>query len=246
LHATYTFDFLTTVSKQLVEKLDSLPVTPLAANLDALAEFQRETGFVQGVYVIHEGALPKYLGKADDVHDRLKQHLRKLSGRRNIVLGDVGYKALLLDKSMGTAANEEILIRLYEAEHDAMWNGRGFGPKDPGKERDTTAPSPFDRDHPIITDFPVENVEDQETIATLFRKMKDGLPYVFRYQVPAAARNTAVNLAGVPRNAEALLRAAMRVLPQGWHGAILSYGMVMYPVPPKQYPDGVVVIESGV
>jgi hypothetical protein len=244
LHATYTFDFLTTVSKQLVEKLDSLPVTQLAANLDALAAFQQETGFVQGVYLVHEGALPKYLGKADNVHDRLKQHLRKLSGRRNIVQAEVGYKALLLDKSMGTAANEEILIRLYEAEHDAMWNGSGFGPKDPGKERDTTAPSAFDRDHPIITDFAVTNVEDHETIRTLFVKMKRDLPYVFRYEV-GAARNTAVDLTDLPRNAEALLRAAMRVLPLGWHSAILSYGMVVYNVAPKNYPAGVVVIPSG-
>ena len=150
MHATYTFDFLTTVSNQLVESLDALVVTPLAANLAALATLQNQTGFLQGVYVIHEAALPKDPGKAGDVHDRLQQHLRKLSGRRNIVLADIGYKALLLNESMGTAANEEILIRLYQAKHDGMWNRSGFGPKDPGQERDTTAPSAFDRNHPII------------------------------------------------------------------------------------------------
>jgi hypothetical protein len=246
LHATYTFDFLTTVSKQLVERLDALPVTPIQANLDALAAFQQQTGFFQGVYVIHEGTTPRYPGKADNVHTRLKQHLRKLSGRRNVVLGDVGYKALLLDKSMGTAANEEILIRLYEAEHDAMWSGGGFGTKDPGKERDTTAPNLFDRDHPIIADFAVPNINDQETIGTLFVKMKRGLPYVFRYGKIGTARTTPIDLTGVPRNAHAVLRGALRVLPQGWHGAILSYGMVVYNVPPKQYPAGVVVIESGI
>ena len=79
----------------------------------------------------------------------------------------------------------------------------------------------------------------------LFRKMKDGLPYVFRYQIDTA-RTTPIDLTGVPRNAEALLRAAMRVLPHGGHGAILSYGMVAYAVPPKQYPAGVVVISSGI
>ena len=44
-----------------------------------------------------------------------------------------------------------------------MWNGSGFGPKDPGKNRDTTEPGAFDRDHPIITDLQVQNVEDHET-----------------------------------------------------------------------------------
>jgi len=244
MHATYTFDFLATVSAQLVENLDSLPVSPLASSLDALEEFQQTSGFIQGVYLLHEGAQPVYLGKADNVHERLKQHLRKLSGRRNIVLPDIGYKALLLDSSMSTAANEAVLIHLYEANHEAMWNRRGFGPKDPGKERDTTTPSAFDRDHPIITDFAVDTVEDRETIETLFGKMKVGLPYVFRHQIGAAGR-TVIDMTGVPRNAEALLRAAMRGLPRGWHGAILSYGMVVYNVPPKQYPADVVVIESG-
>lgn len=246
MHATFIFDFLTTVSKQLVERLDALPVTNLSeTTLTALADFQRETGFVQGVYLIHEAAQPRYLGKANEVCDRLRQHLWKLSGRLNINLADIGYKAVLLDNSMSTAANEELLIRLFAAQHAGMWNGKGFGPNDPGKERDTTAPSDFDRDHPIVTDFAVEGVNDNETIGTLFRKMKDGLPYVFRYKI-GTARTTPLNLTDVPRNAEALLRAAMRVLPRGWHGAILSYGMVVYAVPPKQYPAGVVVMESGI
>lgn len=244
MHATYTFDFLTTVSNQLVERLDSLPVTPLATHLDRLEQYQRETGFVQGVYVLHERDAPKYLGKADNVCHRLRQHHRKLSGRRNIVLHDIGYKALLLDPSMGTAANEDLLIELYTARHYAMWNGSGFGPKDPGKNRDTTEPGRFDRDHPIIEDYPVEEVEDRETVESLFRKMKNCLPYVFRFpkQVP---NDASVDLTAVPRRADQLLRAALRALPPGWHGAILSYGMVAYDTTPKQYPDGVVVIQSG-
>ena len=74
--------------------------------------------------------------------------------------------------------------------------------------------------------------------------MKQGLPYVFRFEV-GAGRTAVIDLSGVPRNAEALLRAAMRVLPQGWHGAILSHGMVVYNVPQKNYPAGVVVIQGG-
>jgi hypothetical protein len=244
VHATYTFDFLTTVSQQLVERLRSLPVTQLAPHLDALAQFQRATGMNQGVYVVHDGELPRYLGKADDVHERLRQHLRKLSGRRNVEHGNIGYKALLLDNSMGTAANEEILIRMYTAEHAGMWNGSGFGPKDPGKNRDTTEPGTFDREHPIVTDFGLDGIADQETVGTLFRKMRRGLPYVFRFEVGKLSR-TSVDLAGVPRNAEALLRAAMRALPPGCHGALLSYGMVAYDNPPKRYPEDVVVILSG-
>lgn len=39
MHAIYTFDLLTTVSKHIVERLDSLAATPLVANLDTVAEF---------------------------------------------------------------------------------------------------------------------------------------------------------------------------------------------------------------
>jgi hypothetical protein len=74
--------------------------------------------------------------------------------------------------------------------------------------------------------------------------MKYGLPYVFRFGI-GQERAIVIDLTGVERNAEALLRATMRILPEAWHGAILSYGMVVYNVPPKHYPDGVVVIESG-
>lgn len=246
MHIAYTFDFLGTVSKQLVDKLDSLGVTALTGGaLDDLAAFQGDTGCAQGVYLIHEGAHPRYLGKADGVADRLAQHLRKLTGRRNIHLADVGYKAVLLDASMSTAANEELLIRLYSEAHAGMWNGKGFGPKDPGRKRDTTDASVFDREHPIITDFAVNGVDDNQTLGSLFRAMKDGLPYVFRYEVGEAA-DLPINLAGVPRNAEALLRAAMHILPGGWHGAILAYGMVVYPLAPRDYPAGVVVIEGGI
>ena len=144
MHATYTFDFLTTVSKQLVERLDALPVTNLSeATLNDLAQFQLETGFSQGVYLIHEAAQSRYLGKANEVCRRLSQHLWKLSGRRNINLPDIGYKALLLDNSMSTAANEDLLIRLFAAQHAGMWNGKGFR-RNSGKERDTTAPSDFE------------------------------------------------------------------------------------------------------
>jgi hypothetical protein len=245
MHATYTFDFLETVSNQLVEALESLSVTRLADNVEALAKFQEATGFVQGVYVLYEAGVPRYLGKADNVHNRLRQHLRKLSGRLNVILEEIGYKALLLDSSMSTAANEAILIALFQARHDDMWNGRGFGPKDPGRERDTTRPSRFDRDHPIDTAFAVPDVNDEETVESLFNKMKIGLPYVFRFDIGLAAE-TKLCLSGVPRTAQALLHAALRAIPKGMHGAILAHGIVVYDGPPRSYPPGVLVFETGV
>lgn len=246
MHANYSFHFLETVSKQLVDELEALTVSFLdAAALARLAADQAASNAHQGVYLLRLAGQPVYLGKADDVHDRLRQHLRKLSGRQNIDLAQVGYKALLLDKSMSTAANETVLIGLFRRHHEGMWNGTGFGPKDPGKNRDTTAPGPFDRDHPIKADYPLTTVTDVETVTSLFRKMKNELPYVFRYELTANSGNINLDLDQVPRSAEMLLRAAMQALEPGWQAAILSYGMVVYPAQKNYGPQVTTMLSPG-
>ncbi|HXT70576.1 MAG TPA: hypothetical protein VN700_12505 [Vicinamibacterales bacterium] len=244
MHTIYSFNFLSTVSAQLLQQLDVLAVSTLDANsLVQIEAFQTSSGTDQGVYVLHLAGRPVYLGKADDVEERLAQHLRKLSGRKNIDLTEVGYKALFLDESMGTAANEGLLIKLYKKNHLGLWNGAGFGPKDPGKERDTTAPSAFDRDYPIRSDFPILSASDVESVGSLFEKMKQELPFVFRYQLTPGAAATVLNLGKVERTAESLLRAAVTSLEPGWQAAILAHGMVLYEGK-KQYGTGVTTIES--
>lgn len=240
MHALYTFDFLSTVSQQLKDMLEALAESALnTETLLNLQHYQQACGTHQGVYVIHHDGVPVYVGKANNVSDRLSQHLTKLSGRRGIAPESIGYKALLLDKSMGTAANEDLLITMFKAEHAEMWNGAGFGPKDPGKERDTTKPGKFDRNHPIIDDFPVELPEGigTVTLGTLLSTMKAQLPYVFRYDVPDEALTMDVALSPDSRAARHLLQAAVSALGEGWKGAIISYGMVLYKTT-KHYPHG--------
>lgn len=241
MHSLYTFDFLRTVSQQLKDTLEALPESVL--DDDALAKllsYQQEAGTHQGVYVIHYDGIPKYVGKANHVRDRLVQHLTKLRGRRGIHPQRLGYKALLLDKSMSTAANEDILIAMFKEEHQDMWNGVGFGPKDPGKERDTTKPGKFDRDHPIVDDFPINLHPDESGaigLGKLLTAMKTQLPYVFRYDVPAAELERAILVSHVQPIARDLLQAAVTFLGEGWRGAIISYGMVLYKTS-KHYPHG--------
>ncbi len=236
-HKSYTFDFLETVSKQLVEDIEALPVSPLnASTMSELSQYQTTNNARQGIYLIYLSGAPVYLGKADDVADRLSSHLRKMTGRRNLDLDSVGYKALLLDKSMGTAANETLLISIFQASHSGMWNGKGFGPKDPGQQRDTTRPSIFDSTYPIDDAWPVNFPDDSTTAATLLNTIKQQVPYVFRFDLESAGP-TPINLTGVPRTAKALLSATVRALGQGWKGAVLAYGMVLYRTN-KQYDYG--------
>lgn len=241
MYSLYVFDFLQTVSVQLKEMLGRLEETILDEKaLRELERYQREIGSRQGVYVVHYKGAPMYVGKADDVADRLSQHLAKLRGRKGIVAQAIGYKALALDKSMSTAANEKILIEMFKEDNKDMWNGAGFGPKDPGKERDTTKPGKFDRTYPILDRFPVELKTDEHNsikLGDMFVAMKAQLPYVFRYHVPADDLQKVLVLPDQDRGARNLLQAAVSLLGAGWKGAVISYGMVLYKSA-KHYPYG--------
>jgi hypothetical protein len=242
LQALYVFDFLRTVSEQLKNKLETLSPSPLNdAAIARLQEFQTEVRSPQGVYLLIYDGQPRYIGKANNVKDRLTQHLTKLRGRRHIALDRLAYKVLILDQSMSTAANEDILIGLFKTQYSDMWNGVGFGPKDPGKERDTTKPGKFDQQHPIIDDYPVEidlDLEGGVQLGNLLARMKFQLPYVFRYDVPASVQLSTIHLQSVNHVARDLLQAIVTHLGDGWRGAIISYGMVLYKTS-KRYPYGI-------
>jgi hypothetical protein len=239
MHVLYNFHFLNTVSIQLKELLDSTKVTLLNdRKLEDLDKFQNSNDSKQGVYLLHHKDEPVYLGKAENVADRLTQHLRKLRGRKNIQLKSIGYKAILLDKSMSTAANEDILIAMFQKTHEGMWNGKGFGPKDPGKERDTTAPSWFDKNYSIIPDYSVEGLAGNASVLEIAETMKLKLPYVFRYNIPQDVGDKQVNLVNVKMDAKSLLTVAVNALGAGWKGVILSYGMILYKTE-QVYPHGI-------
>lgn len=225
----YDFNFLETISAQLVETLEKLPPSPLNTRmLGELSSFQKLERSKQGVYLLIHNEGPVYLGKANDIHGRLSAHLRKLMGRLNIDHDRLFFKAILLDRSMSTAANEELLIAAFSKTHRGMWNGKGFGSKDPGKNRDRTEPSAFDQTHPITRKFSVA-IDDSETVSSLFMKLKRQLPFLFRHEkLPKAIADMHLDLRGVPRQAEAVLRYAISKFPSEWHGAILSYGIVVY------------------
>lgn len=239
MHALYNFHFLDTVSAQLHEQLKGLVDTPLTpGTLASLATFQQSNNAVQGVYVIHHNGSPVYVGKAANMRARLQKHMQKISGRKNIQLTDISYKALLLDKSMSTAANETVLLGLFQQTYAGMWNNSGFGPNDPGKERDTTEPGAFDSAYPIQEKWLISLTWVDTTVGELLSAMKAQLPYVFRYQ-PLSAVEAAIpiRVGGISHQADALFQAAVTALGTGWKGAILSYGMVLYKNA-KAYPYG--------
>ncbi|MCL1561532.1 hypothetical protein [Xanthomonas nasturtii] len=243
----YNFHFLDTVSKQLVDELKQLDVTQLdATSLSDLENFQGAINSTQGIYLLHLALEPVYLGKSGNVRERLSQHLNKLTGRKGINILDVGFKALLLDKSMSTAANEDILIAFFQKDYKGLWNNKGIGPKDPGKQRDTTRPSFFDRTYPVNEEFPVNLPGNQTTIGLLFKAMKQSLPYVFRYQkLPNNIANQPLDLTTVDRNAFSLLSHALGEFPAGWHAAIVGFGIVLYKGSKAYWHTAQVLVSPG-
>lgn len=230
MHAIYSFDFLNTISHQLKTFIDELALTPLnPRTLHAFSAFQRENNSEQGVYLIHYDGAPVYLGKADDVAERLGNHYKKLLGRHNIEPDKIAYKAILLDRSMSTAANEEILIALFRKDYEGMWNGKGFGSKDPGKERDTTKPGPFDEKYPINEQHIVNFESTSGSLDFYLKKAKAELPYHFRFEIPKQiSRATQITLPNASLPADDFLQIIINNLGQGWKGVILSYGMIIY------------------
>lgn len=229
MHTIYNFNFLETISTQLKELLDCLTASPLnLETLSILRQFQNEHSSQQGVYLIYYDNSPVYLGKANNIAERLEQHQSKLSGRLNVVLASVGYKAILLDTSMSTATNEEILIAMFQRNTHGMWNKKGFGPKDPGKERDNTRPNWFDLKFPINSRFSILFENRNYLLNDFLVLIKQRLPYTFRYEIPADILSQSILLSTNELTAEQALQLVVNHLGVGWKGFILSFGMILY------------------
>jgi hypothetical protein len=225
----FRFSLPRAVTEQLVERLDQLPSSPLTDEaLTQLTAFQAENETAQGVYVIYQAGAAAYAGKADGLAERLGEHLWKLRGRQGIDLAVVGFKALLLDENWSTSANEGLLINHFKARNECRWNGSGFGPKDPGKNRDGGEANWFDNTFPVRDDYPVENIADEATVAAVLSQIKAQVPYLFRYEVPGEVGATPLNLGGVPRTAQALALRATQALGAGWQLMLFKNGFTLY------------------
>ena len=144
-------------------------------------------------------------------------------------MGIIGFKALVLDEGWSTSANEDLLIAEFKERGECRWNGTGFGPKDPGKERDTTKPSWFNNTYPIRDDWPVENIPDEARVGEILSTLKEQLPFLLRYDKLGKSAALPVALQGVPRNARAVLIRCAQALGPKWQLTLLKFGFILYP-----------------
>jgi len=129
----FEFDLDRGIRIQVVEKLESSPVLPLAKGTGPDAS---------GVYALYLKGQLVYIGKASKgttktqrtLRTRFGEHAAKISGRRNIQLADVICRYLTFSSEWWVFAAEFALISHYQPE----WNASGFGSKIPGVGRPGT------------------------------------------------------------------------------------------------------------
>jgi len=164
---------------QLLEKFDSLKPEPLTK--ETIDKRLPGSEKYPGVYQLFEDGDRVYIGKADrDLRERLRQHLWKLSGLQRV--GTMTFMCLRVSQDLAPLTHEKTLIGAYSGDNN-LWNGKGFGPKDPGKERDETKPSRFYKEHPINARIECSYMKpDTYSALDFLKQLKKGLPFLFRYQ----------------------------------------------------------------
>ncbi len=133
---------------------------------------------------------------------------------------------------------EDALIKFHRKLGKGTWNGNGFGPHDPGRERESTnkPTEGFDATYPIRDEWPCSWIKaGDHTAYDLLRSLKSGLPYLLRFegtkpksQKPHPdhlAAKVKVPMDGMP--AQDLLKLITKKLP-GWQATVFPGHMILY------------------
>ncbi len=232
--ASFEIDIISALSTQLLDKLTQLSPAPLdPEHLNALSS-------EQGIYQLFHREQLVYVGKADSLKKRLNEHRFKIVGRKNIDVEDMSFICLYVHPNWTALAPEDALIKHYKSgsKTECAWNGNGFGPHDPGRDRETTnkPPDGFDAKYPIREDWVCSWVQAGTYDAfELLKILKSNLPYLLRFEMlEKKSRTPHPSLAGVvvevPRDAmraDELLVLVAKRLP-GWQATVFPSHMILY------------------
>jgi hypothetical protein len=234
----FDLDLVAALAEQLVAAFDGLEVGGLTE--EHISTIPSE----QGVYQLFRDGTLVYVGKADSLRSRLRQHRRKIGGRQKISVEQMGFKCLTVRKNWTALAPETSLIAHYK-EHPELceWNGNGFGIHDPGRERETTNKHPdgFDSQFPIRDDWSCAGIDARVwNGGELLAKLKKELPYLLRYDTKHKDYgNVKVNVPNVGMSATEILTLITKRLP-GWQATRFPSHMILYKEH-REYEHGIVI-----
>ncbi len=253
-YAELEFDLPRALLRDIVTLLDGMNSAELTtSNLTGVSD-------APGVYALSSSVTGEllYIGKAESskgLLNRLTRHMRKLDGRQNINPGDIHFKAVRIFV-FAAMDLEAALISHYGGDGKLPWNHSGFGSNDPGQQRDTTTykPDHFDTQHPIRLDHCfVEFKVGKRPVAEVMQHLKDGLPYLLRFQRPnASSRNSfepdfEVNVVDIQRpdmTTREVLELCVAALPSGWHATALPSHVICYKNDDRRFPSGTLIARS--
>jgi len=135
----FFFEFDKAFNHQLIEKFEASPKHRLAPDLAPRRN---------GVYALYRGRQIVYAGKAlanTTLAGRLRDHYRKIVGRRGIRIREVTCRFLIIDIDWFVRAAEDALIQNYKP----AWQGSGFGRHVPGVGRPGKHPSQWETEYPL-------------------------------------------------------------------------------------------------
>ena len=228
-------EFKLSITRALADQLaDALSrLHPASLNSEQLSVLQQRPG----VYELFVRGRRVYVGKASmSIPARLANHLRKLSGRMNIILGEVSFQCLYVDEDLEAAAPEKMLIKKYRDQGGAPWNTNGFGNKDPGRNRDHSLvkANHFDAEYPINLGVRIESVASGPyPVRTYLRAVKASLPFNLRFDTRSehSKEGYSGSMVQVPPGeltARDLIRLAIETLPAGWQATALPGYVILY------------------
>lgn len=232
-HQDFTLSITKALGDQLAAALKDLDRAPLSEeNISQLKD-------KPGVYQLYLDGDFVYVGKADaSLPSRLRNHLRKISGRRNISIERMAFSCLYVAEDFSALAPEQLLISHHKGMGDIPWNNNGFGNKDPGRQRDSTIlkRNHFDVLFPIDLDRPVEGlVSGEGTLHDLLEMVKHGLPYTFRYEPSAEFKHRKVQVPEGPATANEILQLISAKTPADLQVTSLMGYVIMYRDNPTEY-----------
>ncbi|MBN1459034.1 MAG: hypothetical protein JXA57_05825 [Armatimonadetes bacterium] len=248
----FEFDLVTALFEQITKAFHQITPVPLTA------ENVTRVGRRSGVYGLTHKERIVYVGKADDdVQSRLAKHRRQLSGRVGILPEQVQFRCVYLAKTWDPFKPEDSL----QNELKPSWNEKGFGPNDPGRNRDNTVllDDNWHVLYPLDPDWCCAEIQaGVYKVLTLLRKVARSTPFWVRFQgnrrsrrdqTPAqyeqaqedfaAASDVVVARPGL--TVRELLVAAVRALPHPdeWQLTLLPSHILLYRERNAVYPRGV-------
>jgi hypothetical protein len=235
-HAPFDLDLALALKGQLVIALEKLDLGALKDG--SIGQLEPK----QGVYKLFQKDKLVYVGKADNLQKRIGEHLRKIKGRLSITPAEMRFKCIYMGPNWTTLAPEEALIKYFKnlGEGKCEWNGNGFGPHDPGREREETNKpmEGFDTKYPIRHDWRCDFVTAGKwNVLKLLIALKDNLPFLLRYQTAgkkvhytkghADQVETTISLPNDAMPADTLLELVARAMP-GWQATRFPGHMILY------------------